>query len=70
MSASRYEFYSAIQEFHEYQLILAPVVREGFSCKHEVHNPVLMIRVATCPDIRFPIVNALTSPLIMYSKFV
>ena len=31
---------------------------------------VLMIRVEKCPDICFPIVNLLTSPLIMYSKFV
>ena len=31
---------------------------------------VLMIRVENCPDICFPIVNLLTSPLIMYSKFV
>ena len=31
---------------------------------------VLMIRVATCLDICFHIVNVLISPLIMYSKFV
>ena len=31
---------------------------------------VLMIRVEKCPDIYFPIVNLLISPLIMYSKFV
>ena len=31
---------------------------------------VLMIRIKNCPDICFPIVNLLTSPLIMYSKFV
>ena len=31
---------------------------------------VLMIRVEKCPDIYFPIVNLLTSPLIMCSKFV
>ena len=30
-------------------------------------HPVLMIRVENCPDT---IVNVLTSPLIMYSKFV
>ena len=27
-------------------------------------------RIENCPDICFPIVNLLTSPLIMYSKFV
>ena len=31
---------------------------------------VLMIRVENCPDNCFLIVNLLTSPLIMYSKFV
>ena len=29
-----------------------------------------MIRVYSCPDICFAIVNLLTSPLIIYSKFV
>ena len=33
-------------------------------------NSVLMIRIENCPNINFPIVNLLTSPLIMYSKFV
>ena len=33
-------------------------------------HTVLMIRVATCPDICFSIVNVLASPLIMYSKLV
>ena len=27
-------------------------------------------RVESCPDIYFPIVNLLTSPMIMHSKFV
>ena len=35
-----------------------------------VHHAVLMIRAEICLDICFPIVNVLTSPLIMYSKFV
>ena len=39
------------------------------SCIH-ITNSVLMIRVENCPDICFPIVNLLTSPLIMHSKFV
>ena len=34
------------------------------------HTSVLMIRVENCLDICFPIVNLLTFPLIMYSKFV
>ena len=36
--------------------------------KNSVIKAVLMIRVENCPDICFPIVNLLTSPLIMYSK--
>ena len=35
-----------------------------------IYVAVLMIRVEICPDICFPIVNLLTSSLIMYSKFV
>ena len=31
---------------------------------------VLMVRVEDCPDIRFAIIDSLTSPLIMYSKLV
>ena len=33
-------------------------------------STVLMIRVENCPHICFPIVNLLTSPLIVYTKFV
>ena len=38
MSASRYEFDSAVRGFHEYQSIWAPVVGKELPCKHKVHN--------------------------------
>ena len=40
------------------------------NCFGKFTTPVLMIRVGNCPDVCFPIVNSLTYPLIMYSKFV
>ena len=42
-----------------------------FVCSLASHSTsVLMIRVENCPDICFHIVNLLTSPLIVHSKFV
>ena len=35
-----------------------------------INIAVLMIRVENCPDIGFRVVILLTSPLIIYSKFV
>jgi len=39
MLALQYKLNSAVQGFHEYQFIWAPVVGKEFPCKHEVQGP-------------------------------
>ena len=50
MSASRYEFYSVVRGFHEYQSIWAPVLGEKLPCKREIHNPHDSFAVAVTKD--------------------
>ena len=50
MSASRYEFDSAVRGFHQYQSIWAPVLGEELSCKREMHNPHDSFAVAVKKD--------------------
>ena len=52
MSASRYEFDSAVRGFHEYQSIWAPVAGEELRvpCKCEMHNPHNSFAVAVTKD--------------------
>ena len=50
MSASRYEFDSAVRGFHQYQSIWVPVLGEELACKHEMHNPHDSFAVAVTKD--------------------
>ena len=49
-AASRYEFVSVVQGFHEYQSIWAPVLGEELPCKREINNSHDSFAVAVTKD--------------------